>query len=105
VRAPVLNDEEAGDLLLDGGSDQDGSRLGRGLNSRGNIGRVPEWLAGSVDDDGAALEPDAGDQLRRASAGGLPQRYYRLGSATEVTIWVDGCLIERLLVILYTTTV
>ena len=49
--------------------DQHGSRLGRSLNSRGNIGRFPEHLACGVDDDRAALQPDAGDQFWKASAG------------------------------------
>src|SRR5271166_5559540 len=69
VRALVLNDEEPGDLPLDGRSDQHGSRLGCGLNSRGNIGRFPEHLACGVDDDGAALQPNAGDQFWKAGAG------------------------------------
>ena len=69
MRALVLNDEEPGDLPLDGRGDQHGSRLGRSLNSRGNVGRFPEHLAGRVDDDGAAFKSDARDQFRNASAG------------------------------------
>ena len=69
VRALVLNDEEPGDLPLDGRRDQHGSRLGCSLNSRGNIRRFPEHLACGIDDDRAALQPDAGDQFWKASAG------------------------------------
>ena len=49
VRALVLNDEQPGDLPLDGASDQHGSRLGCSLNPRGNVGRFPEHLACGVD--------------------------------------------------------
>src|SRR5215472_12400929 len=45
VRALVLDDEEPGGLSLDGRRDQHGSRLGCSLNSRGNIGCFPEYLA------------------------------------------------------------
>src|SRR5215475_5398625 len=69
MRALVLNDEEPGDLPLNGRGDQNGPRLGRSLNSRGNVGRFPEHLAGRVDDDRAALKSDARDQFRNASAG------------------------------------
>src|SRR6516225_9986464 len=69
MRALVLDDEEPGDLPLDGRGDQNGSRLGRGLNSGGNVGRFPEHLAGRVDNDWAAFKSDARDQFRNASAG------------------------------------
>jgi hypothetical protein len=64
MRAPVLNDEQPGDLTLDGRSDQHGSWLGSGLDARGDIGRVPEHLAGGVDDDWAGFQPDASDKFR-----------------------------------------
>ena len=51
MRAPVLNDEQAGDLPLDGRSNQHGSWLGSGLDARGDIGRLPEYLTGGIDDD------------------------------------------------------
>ena len=57
--ALVLNDEQPSDLPLDRRSDQHCPRLGRRLNSRGNVGRLAEHLAGRVDDDGAAVEADA----------------------------------------------
>ena len=64
MRALVLNDEQPGDLPLDGRSDQHGSGLGCSLNARGNIGRFAEHLAGGVDDDGTAFEADADGKLR-----------------------------------------
>ena len=45
VGALVLDDEQPSDLPLDGRSDQHGSRLGRSLNARGDVGRFPEHLA------------------------------------------------------------
>jgi hypothetical protein len=57
VRTLVLNDEQPGDLPLDGRSDQHGSRLGCGLNPRGDIGRFPKHFAYRVDDDGATQTP------------------------------------------------
>ena len=65
--ALVLNDEQPSDLPLDGRGDKHCSRLRRGLNSRGNIGRFPEHLAGLVDDHGTALEADTNGKLRSAS--------------------------------------
>ena len=55
VRALVFNDEESGDLPLDGRSDEYGARLGGGLNTRRNIGRFAEYLASGVNDDGTSV--------------------------------------------------
>ena len=68
MRALVLDDEQPGDLALDGRGDQHRSRLGRGLNPRGDVGRFPEHFAGGVDDDRTAFEADANGKL--GSAGG-----------------------------------
>ena len=67
MRAFVLNDEQPSDLPLDSRGDQHCSRLGRSLNSRGNVGRLPEHLAGGVDHDRTAFEADTNDKLRSAS--------------------------------------
>src|ERR1700733_4225936 len=64
MRAPVLNEEQAGDLPLDGRSDQYGSWLGSGLDACGDIRRLPEYLTGGIDDDWAGFQPDASDKLR-----------------------------------------
>ena len=61
MRALVLGNEKPGDLPLDRRSDQHGSRLGRRLNARSDIGRLAEHLARRIDDDGAAFKSDASD--------------------------------------------
>ena len=66
MRALVLNDEQPGDLPLDGRGDQNCSRLRGRLNSRGNVGRFPEHFAGGVDDDRAALKADASGKFGSA---------------------------------------
>src|SRR5262249_10896847 len=64
--ALILDDEQSGDLPLNRGCDEHRSRLGRGLNARSDVGRFPEHLAGSVDDDRTALKPDTNGKLRSA---------------------------------------
>ena len=61
--ALVLNDEQPSNLPQDCRSDQHSPRLGRCLNSRGNVGGLAEHLAVVVD-DGTAFEADANDKLR-----------------------------------------
>src|ERR1700729_2707436 len=55
----VLNDEQPSNLPQDRRSDQHCPRLGRCLNSRGNVGGLTEHLAGRLHDDRAGLDPDA----------------------------------------------
>src|SRR5277367_99794 len=55
VRALVLNDEQPSNLLLDSRSNQDCSRLGCSLHTRGDVRRFPEHVACVVDDDGTAF--------------------------------------------------
>src|SRR6202453_1561037 len=62
--ALVLNDEQPSNLPLDRRSDQHRPRLGRCLNSRGNVGNLAEHLARGVDDCGTAFEADADGKLR-----------------------------------------
>ena len=62
--APVLNDEQPSNLPEDRRSDQHCPRLGRCLNSRGNVGRLAKHLARGVDDYGTAFEADANGKLR-----------------------------------------
>ena len=62
--ALVFNDEQPSDLPQDRRSDQHSPRLGRCLNSRGNVGGLAEHLAVVVDDDGTAFEADANGKLR-----------------------------------------
>ena len=62
--APVLNDEQPSNLPEDRRSDQHCPRLGRCLNSRGNVGRLAKHLARGVDDYGTAFEADADGKLR-----------------------------------------
>ena len=67
-RAALFGDEQPGSLALNVHGDEHRPRLGRGLHARGDIRRVPEHLAGRVDDHGPGLEPDARGELRRAFA-------------------------------------
>ena len=53
ARALLLSDEETGDLALDVHGDEHRTRLGDGLNARGDIRRVAEHLAGRLHDDRA----------------------------------------------------
>ena len=62
--ALVLNDEQPSNLPQDRRSDQHCPRLGRCLNSRGNVGGLAEHLARGVDDYGTAFEADANGKLR-----------------------------------------
>ena len=62
--ALVFNDEQPSNLPLDRRSDQHCPRLGRCLNSRGNVGGLAEHLACGVDDYGTAFEADANGKLR-----------------------------------------
>ena len=64
--ALVLNDEQPSNLPQDRRSDQHCPRLGRCLNSRGNVGGLAEHLARGVDDYGTAFEADADGKLRSA---------------------------------------
>ena len=68
VRALVLDDEQARDLALHGGGDQNGSRLRRALHPRGNVGRLAEHFARRVDHHRPAFEPDAGGERGQALA-------------------------------------
>jgi hypothetical protein len=63
VGALILNDEQPSNLLLDSRSNQDCSRLGRSLHTRGDVRRFPEHVACVVDDDGTALDADANREL------------------------------------------
>jgi hypothetical protein len=69
MSAFVLGDEEPGDLSLHGRGHEYGSRLGSGLDARGDIGGVAEHFAGPLDYDGPCIEADAGRELRRALGG------------------------------------
>src|SRR4029077_3045339 len=62
--ALVLNYEQPSNLPQDRRSDQHCPRLGRCLNSRGNVGGLAEHLARGVDDYGTAFEADANGKLR-----------------------------------------
>ena len=61
--ALVLDDEQSGDLPLDGRCDQHRSRLGGGLSAGGDVGRFPEHFARGVDDHLAAFDADANGKL------------------------------------------
>ena len=66
-RAPsILGDEKPGDLALNVQGDEDRSRLGVGLDSRGHVRRIAEYLAVRLHDDRPGLDSDARFQLRRA---------------------------------------
>src|SRR3984885_4789940 len=62
--ALVLNDEQPSNLPQDRRSDQHCPRLGRCLNSRGNVRGLAKHLARGVDDYGTAFEADADGKLR-----------------------------------------
>ena len=69
ARRLVLGDKQPGGLPLDGGSNEDGTRLRKGLYARGDIGRVAEHFAGRVHHHLPGLEANARGELRRVSAG------------------------------------
>jgi hypothetical protein len=60
----VLNDEQPSNLPQNRRSDQHCPRLGRCLNSRGNVWGLAEHLARGVDNYGTAFEADADGKLR-----------------------------------------
>ena len=64
--AEVLCDKQPRGLPLHGRCDEDGARLGRALDARGDIRRVAEHFAGRVDHHRPGIKADAGDELRRA---------------------------------------
>src|SRR5271166_1091564 len=67
VRALILNDEQPGRLSLHARGDEHRPRFGRRLDARRDVRRFAEHFSRGVDDDGAALQPDAGDQFWKAS--------------------------------------
>ena len=67
--ALVLGDEQARDLPVHAARDPDFSGRGGALHARGDVGRLAVHLAGRIDHDPPALEPDAGGKLRRAGRG------------------------------------
>ena len=68
MRALVLGDEEARDLPLHGGGDEDLSRFGEALGARGDVRRFAEHFARGVDHDQPRIETDAGCERRQAPA-------------------------------------
>ena len=69
MQALILNEEQPGDLTLDGRGDEHCPGLRGGLNARGDVGRFAEDFAGGVGDDGAAFKADANAKLGSAGCG------------------------------------
>jgi hypothetical protein len=65
----LLGHEQSGGLPLDRGCNQDRARLAGALDSRGDIGRVAEHLAGRVDHHLPGIKADPRLKLRGAFAG------------------------------------
>jgi hypothetical protein len=69
ARGEFFGDKKPGYLALDVPGDKHRTRLGCGLHARRDIWRVPEHLAGRVDDHRPRLDADPRGKLRRASTG------------------------------------
>jgi hypothetical protein len=76
-RALLLGDEEPGDLALDVQRNENRTRLGGGLHTRGDIWRVAEDLACRLHDNRPAFNPNPREQRGRpfASILGVDLRY------------------------------
>jgi hypothetical protein len=72
VLALVLGDEQARDLPVHGPRDPDFSQRRGALHARGDVGRLAVHLAGVVDHDPPALEPDLCGELGRSGRGVAP---------------------------------
>ena len=64
VRSAVFSDEQSGDLALDARGDHNRTRLGEGLHTGGDIGRLTKHFARRVDYHRAEIEADARGELR-----------------------------------------
>ena len=67
--ALVLGDEQARDLPVHGPRDPDFAGRRGALHARGDVGRLAVHLAGGVDHDPPAVEPDARGKFGRAGRG------------------------------------
>ena len=68
MRAAILGDKQPRDLALDVRGHKHRARLSRGLDARGDIGRVAEDFTRRVDYDRPGVQPDPRGKLGRALA-------------------------------------